>query len=213
MNYLAHIYLASHSDDAMLGALLGDFVKPHSGHTFSAETEAEIITHRKVDAYTDSHPLVLEAKRLFDGPSRRYAGILLDVYYDHVLASNWARYSNEPLAQFIGRFYGALEKQAPAMPARLAHAAPYMIAQDWLGSYVDYAGVELAINRMSTRLSKNGDQLRDGLADLRLHQAPLAAGFHAFFPQLMAFVAQRRAEHPFQDNRLIVPGTRAAASR
>ena len=86
LNYLAHIYLASYSDDAMLGALMGDFVKPHAGLDFPAETEAEIITHRKIDCFTDSHPIVLEAKRLFATRSRRYAGILLDVFYDHLLA-------------------------------------------------------------------------------------------------------------------------------
>ena len=31
VNYLAHVYLARHDDDAMLGALLGDFVFGTSG--------------------------------------------------------------------------------------------------------------------------------------------------------------------------------------
>lgn len=192
MNYLAHIYLARHSDDAMLGALLGDFVKPHSGDTYSAEIEAEILTHRKVDSFTDSHPLVLGAKALFEGARRRYAGILLDVFYDHVLATSWERYSDVPLHAFIGRFYGALARSADMLPANLARAAPYMIEQDWLGSYADYAGVEIAIGRISTRLSKNGHLLREGLADLKANHAQLESGFHAFFPDLIAFVDSRR---------------------
>ena len=192
MNYLAHIYLAQHSDDAMLGALLGDFVKPHSGHQFSAEIEAEIVTHRKVDSFTDSHPLVLDAKALFEGPRRRYAGILLDVFYDHLLAANWARYSKVPLHAFIQRFYAALARSADLLPPNLARAAPYMIEQDWLGSYQHYQGVEIAIRRISTRLSKNGDLLRDGLADLQANYAQLEDGFHAFFPELIAFADERR---------------------
>jgi acyl carrier protein phosphodiesterase len=194
MNYLAHIYLARHSDEAMLGALLGDFVKPHSGSLFSSAIETEIVTHRKVDAFTDSHPIVLHAKQLFDGPSRRYAGILLDVFYDHLLARGWARYSAEPLQDFIQHFYGALARHAGVLPANLARAAPYMIEQDWLGSYLDYAGVEIAIRRISTRLSKNGHLLRDGLADLQAHHAQLASGFDAFFPELITFVETRRNE-------------------
>lgn len=192
MNYLAHIYLARHSDDAMLGALLGDFVKPHSGSRFSDEMEEEILTHRKVDSFTDSHPLVLHAKQLFAGPSRRYAGILLDVFYDHLLATHWERYSDVPLADFIARFYDALERRADVLPSNLAWAAPRMIEQDWLGSYADYAGVEIAIRRISTRLSKNGHLLRDGLADLEIHHEEIAAGFHRFFPELIAFVESRR---------------------
>lgn len=194
MNYLAHIYLASYSDDAMLGAVLGDFVKPHSGASFSAVVEREIRIHRKIDAFTDSHPLVLDAKALFPGPSRRYAGILLDVFYDHVLAANWTRYADGALDSFIARFYQTLRDNAAILPARLAHAAPYMIEQDWLGSYVDYAGVDLAIRRMSTRLSKHGDLLCAGLDDLVRQYDALGAGFHAFFPELVEFVHRTRTE-------------------
>ncbi len=192
MNYLAHLYLASHSDEAMLGALLGDFVKPHSGQRFSPDTETEIITHRKIDAFTDGHPIVLAAKGLFEGPSRRYAGILLDVFYDHLLAQRWADYSALPLDDFIQRFYGALARQADILPANLARMAPYMIEQDWLGSYREYEGVEIAVRRISTRLSRNGEQMRDGLADLKSNYAELARDFDVFFPQLIAFVEDRR---------------------
>ena len=204
MNYLAHIYLARHSDDAMLGALLGDFVKPHSGDRFNAAIEAEILTHRKIDAFTDSHPQVLAAKALFDGPHRRYAGILLDVFYDHLLAKHWHHYSAVALEDFIERFYTALAERALILPANLARVAPWMIEQDWLGSYCDYAGVDLAIRRISTRLSKNGDVMRAALTDLKRHYAPVETGFHAFFPELIAFVESRRLEQE-QDEHM--PGT------
>ncbi|WP_218606543.1 ACP phosphodiesterase [Massilia sp. CF038] len=178
----------------MLGALLGDFVKPHSALAFSAEVEREIVIHRKVDAFTDSHPLVLHAKTLFPGPSRRFAGILLDVFYDHLLAANWAQYAEVPMAPFIDQFYMTLQRNIDILPPRLAQAAPYMIRQDWLGSYVQYAGVEIAIRRMSTRLSKNGDLMCAGLDDLAANYEALASGFHAFFPQLIAFTNQTRAQ-------------------
>ena len=193
MNYLAHLYLARHSDDAMLGALLGDFVKPLSSAPFAPEIEAEIITHRKVDSFTDSHPIVLEAKALFNGPPRRYAGILLDVFYDHLLAKHWRDYSAIPLDTFIARFYSALQRRADLLPPNLARLAPYMIEQDWLGSYKHYEGVDIAVRRISTRLSKHGDVMRDGLVDLKSHYAVLEQGFHTFFPALIDFVDARRS--------------------
>ncbi|MDQ1923343.1 acyl carrier protein phosphodiesterase [Massilia pseudoviolaceinigra] len=194
MNYLAHIYLARYSDEAMLGALLGDFVKPNSGAQFSPDTEAEILLHRKVDTFTDSHPVVLAAKGLFDGPGRRYSGILLDVFYDHVLTLRWARYSDVPLPDFIARFYGALDTHAGVLPPNLARIAPYMIEQDWLGSYQSYAGIDIAIRRISTRLSKNGDVMRDALHDLKRHAEAIADGFDVFFPELITFVESQRNE-------------------
>ncbi|NHZ93007.1 DUF479 domain-containing protein [Massilia sp. CCM 8733] len=194
MNYLAHIYLARYSDEAMLGALLGDFVKPSADGQFSAVTQAEILIHRKVDTFTDSHPVVLAAKSLFDGPGRRYSGILLDVFYDHVLAQQWARYSEVPLADFIAGFYGTLRRQAAVLPPKLAELAPHMIEQDWLGSYQSYAGVDRAVRRISTRLSKNGDLMRAALDDLERHAAAIAGGFDVFFPELFTFVESQRHE-------------------
>ncbi|MBV8636079.1 MAG: DUF479 domain-containing protein, partial [Burkholderiaceae bacterium] len=135
MNYLAHIYLASQSDEAMIGALLGDFAKADYAGAYTPEIEREIAIHRKVDAFTDSHPVVLAAKELFEPGRRRFAGILLDMFYDHVLIVNWTRYSDQPVDELIERFYRALEARRAILPERLQRMLPYMVGQDWLGSY------------------------------------------------------------------------------
>jgi len=192
MNYLAHIFLANQSDDAMVGALLGDFVKADFAGKFTPEIEQEIRIHRKVDGYTDSHPVVLAAKQEFDASRRRYAGILLDMFYDHVLIANWSSYSDQPVEELIARFYQALLQRRSMLPERLVRMLPYMVEHDWLGSYRDFAGVEIAVNRVSQRLSRNGNLLRDGIQDLRDHYASLSAGFHVFFPQLIRFSDELR---------------------
>jgi len=193
MNYLAHIFLAQHSDKAMIGALLGDFVKANMVGHYPPEVEAEILMHRQVDLYTDSHRIVKDAVLQFDDSRRRYAGIVLDVFYDHLLAKNWATYSTIPITVFVQRFYDALTQHQSMLPEKLAEALPRMIEQDWLGSYRDFSGVEVAIQRISTRLSRNGHLLCDGLLDVQSHYSALSDGFDAFFPELMQFVAQSRA--------------------
>ncbi len=194
MNYLAHILLAQHSEEAMLGALLGDFVKANMVGQYPPEVEAEIMMHRKVDVYTDSHPIVKDAVQTFGDGRRRYAGIVLDVFYDHLLAKNWSRYSAVPLDVFVQRFYTALGRHENILPVKLVEAMPRMIAQDWLGSYRDFSGVEVAVNRTSQRLSRNGHLLREGLLDLQANYSALEDGFHLFFPELMQFVKQARSE-------------------
>jgi acyl carrier protein phosphodiesterase len=193
MNYLAHIFLARQSDDAMLGALLGDFVRGDFAGLYGPEIETEIAIHRKVDSFTDAHPALRDAKRLFESPRRRFAGITLDIFYDHMLARHWASYSAMPLDTFIGRFYDALARNGHRLPDPLDRIAPRMIEQDWLGSYRDFSGVEDAVNRVSTRLSKNGHLMREGLADLRANYDAIATGFPGLFADLTAFVGQHRA--------------------
>jgi acyl carrier protein phosphodiesterase len=194
MNYLAHIYLASQSDDAMIGAMLGDFAAAKYAGDYTPEIEREIAIHRKVDMYTDSHPVVLAAKQQFEQGRRRFAGILLDIFYDHVLIVNWVRYSDRPAEELIARFYSALQARRAILPERLQRMLPYMVEHDWLGSYREFSGVELAVTRVSQRLSRNGELLRDGLEDLHKNYAQLSAGFHEFFPDLIGYAARTREQ-------------------
>ena len=71
------------------------------------------------------------------------------------------------LDDFIRRFYVSLAAHKTILPNDLARISPWMIDQDWLSSYHELAGVELAVERMSTRLSRQGDVMRDGILDLR----------------------------------------------
>lgn len=193
MNYLAHLFLARHSDDAMLGALLGDFVKATLTGRYRPDIEADIRLHRRIDAYTDAHPAVKAAKQAFAAPRRRFAGILLDVFYDHVLATRWNEYSAWPLDRFIRHFYGLLQQHRAILPEKLQSLSASMIERDWLGSYRSFSGVERAVCGISARLSKNGDLLREGLIDLRAHYPLFCQGFEAFFPDLIEFVHDQRA--------------------
>jgi acyl carrier protein phosphodiesterase len=193
VNFLAHIFLAQHSDRAMVGALLGDFVKGDDGDRYPPEIAREIRLHRQIDRYTDSHPVVRAGLALFPEGRRRFAGIILDIFYDHRLSRRWDVYSVLDREEFIARFYRALDAHMDLLPGRLAEIAPYIIGQDWLGSYYDYAGVEATVRRVSKRLSRQGDRMRAGLEDLRMNRDALAEGFDRFFPDLIRFVEEQRA--------------------
>lgn len=194
VNYLAHLYLAAPDPEAMLGALLGDFVFGSAGlAAYSPVEQREILVHRRIDRYTDDHPQVVQARSLFEPGLRRYAGIVLDVYFDHLLARDWAHHTDEPLEAFTARFYRHLLAQRSRLPARLQAIAPRIAAHDWLGSYRRRESVDLAVSRIATRLSRNGERLVACLHGLRRHEADIAAGFEAFFPQLQAYVPLARA--------------------
>lgn len=189
MNYLAHLHLGGAQPAELLGSLYGDFVKGPLQGRWPAQIEAGIRLHRQIDAFTDSHPLVLQAKARFPAARRRYAGILLDLFFDHCLAANWQDYSSEPLEQFTLRVYRVLQDE-PQLPGKLALIAPRMAAQDWLGSYREFAVLEQVLASMSRRLSRP-EGLVGGLEELQQLYAPLQDDFRAFYPQLRAFA--RRA--------------------
>ncbi|MBV2208780.1 MAG: DUF479 domain-containing protein [Thermomonas sp.] len=195
MNYLVHAWLARQSDAAILGALLGDFVHGPSALTdWPLPIRAEIVRHWQIDRYTDSHPAVVAARAIFDPAGlRRYAGIALDVYFDHCFARDWTRWNTASLADFSARVYRILHKHRHALPPRLAAIAPRMQAHDWLGSYVQRESVDTAVRGISTRLSRNGDKLIACLDVLHTHEEAMQAAFETFFPELVQAAA---AMHP-----------------
>jgi len=196
MNYLAHAWLARHSDDAILGALLGDFVFGQSAlEDWPPAVRAEIVRHRRIDRYTDDHPAVVATRTRF-GDLRRYAGIVLDVYFDHCLARDWARWNATPLDAFDASLL------APALAGGFADSlplqilAPRMAAHDWLGSYARRESVDAAVRGISTRLSRNGDQLAACLDRLRADEAHVQATFEVFFPDLLRAAVRMRDPPP-----------------
>ena len=196
MNYLAHAWLARQSDDAILGAILGDFVFGQSIlQAWPAPIRAEIVRHRRIDQYTDAHPAVVAARSLFDDAGlRRYAGIVLDVYFDHCLARDWSRWSDAPLRDFAARVYRVLHARHDELPPRLQAIAPRMAAHDWLGSYAQRGNVDHAVHGIATRLSRNGERLVACLEVLRANEASVAAAFGVFFPDLIESAARMRTD-------------------
>lgn len=190
MNYLAHLQLGGDAPAQLLGSLYGDFVKGPLAGRWPADIEAAIRLHRRIDVFTDSHPLQSQARSRFPAERRRYAGILLDIFFDHCLALRWADYVAEPLPSFTGRVYRVLAAE-PALPERLALIAPRMAAQDWLGSYADFRVLERVLLGMQRRLSRP-EGLDGAMVELERLYQPLLADFQQFYPELQAFVARER---------------------
>ena len=191
MNYLAHLFLAEENDDAKLGALLGDFVKGTILDKYSKEVEKEIQIHRKIDFYTDSHPIVKDAKRLFSVEKRKYGNILLDVFYDHILAQKWQDYNKISLENFTKQIYSILLRNMDVLPDKLRDTVPVMIEQDWLTSYQKFSGFEMAIARISRRLRQE-NILMECIAEIETNYSSIALSFDTFFPQLMDYVERER---------------------
>ncbi|MFP3517280.1 ACP phosphodiesterase [Pseudomonas sp. SIMBA_077] len=190
MNYLAHLHLGGQQPEELLGSLYGDFVKGRLRGQFSTSIESSIQLHRSIDVFTDAHPLVNRSLLRFTQTRRRYAGIVLDVFFDHCLARDWSQYAEVPLERFTSRFYQLLVTQ-PQLPKRLADIAPHMAAHDWLGSYRDFEVLERVINGIARRLTRP-EELNGAMHDLRVLYEPLSEDFNAFYPQLQAFAAREK---------------------
>ncbi|WP_339491842.1 ACP phosphodiesterase [Pseudomonas rhizophila] len=185
MNYLAHLHLGGPGRERLLGSLYGDFVKGPLQGLYDPQIEAAIALHRRIDMYTDRHPVVDIALSRFSTVRRRYAGIVLDVFFDHCLARDWALYGEGPLMDFTSQVYRVLAAE-PQLPGRLAQIAPYMAADDWLGSYREFNVLGQVLRGISRRLSRP-EELAGAMEELIRLYEPLSEDFQLFYPQLQDF--------------------------
>lgn len=186
VNFLAHTYLAGGSDHAIVGSLMGDFVKGPLNGRYGTEITRALALHRRIDVYTDAHHIVRQSRHRVSSARRRFAGILVDMFYDHFLALHWDEYSDMPLERFTARIYSALREHYAMLPERLQAIAPRMAAADWLGSYRYVEAIGLALDRMGQRL-KRGNPLLRSTEELLAHYDAFHADFRTFFPDVVRF--------------------------
>ena len=186
MNYLAHAFLADETDEYLIGSFIGDFVKGTITDRYGSEITRGIILHRKVDVFADSHVLSCASRDIFTGPLRRYAGIILDICYDHFLSRHWSDYADTVLSDFIARIYKLLQEYRDLLPERLKAVLPRILEQNWLERYLTLKGVEITLERISKRI-KREVRLSKSMPDIQANYEILGKNFRAFFPDLIAF--------------------------
>jgi acyl carrier protein phosphodiesterase len=193
LNYLAHLYLADPTDDALIGNLLGDFVKGRPGEHYSDEIVAGILLHRKIDTFADAHPTMRTSRGRIGSHMRRFSGVIIDVCYDHFLTRYWSRYSNQDLTVFIQHVYNVLQKNRSILPQRLQRILPYMISENWLGRYIEMKRVGVTLDRITRRLTR-GERFKGAIVEVEQNYGDLESDFLNFFPDLLDYACRAKLE-------------------
>lgn len=186
MNVLAHALLAGDDAALRLGGVMGDFVHGTPADHLPARVRDGIYLHRAIDSFTDRHDEVRAARERMPAPFRRYAGILLDMWFDHCLARDFARWSNMPLATYSTRLRDELHAAGPLLPDHLKRFLAYMDANDLPAGYRDPEAIGKALRGISQRLSR-ANPVGDALPLLLEQDDLLRATFERFFPDLKTF--------------------------
>jgi acyl carrier protein phosphodiesterase len=201
MNYLVHFLLTGDDDELRLGDVLGDFVKgrverfEHPGLTGRMRTGIRL--HRTIDTFSDRHPAVSRSKRILAPEYGRLSSVIVDVFYDHVLARRWVEYHPQPLAEYTRQVYRTLRGNLHRLPAPVHPLINAMSRGDWLRAYATQRGIERALQGMALRRPVAAGIGTAGHV-LAEHFERFAADFDEFLPDLRIrcreFLAERREE-------------------
>ena len=166
MNYLAHIFLSGENPNVMIGNFMADSIKGSRHDAYPAEIQKGILLHRQIDTTTDAHPAFRQSTKRLHKNYGHYSGIIVDIFYDHFLAKNWADYSDIPLADYIESFYKLLRDNTELLPHNIQKMAPIIMEGNWLLIYADLEGIDRVLGGMNRRtknksgMDKAGHELR-----------------------------------------------------
>ena len=190
MNFLAHFHLAWPDEGLVAGGLEGDYHKGPLRGELPPAIERGVKLHRAIDAYTDSHPLIQQLRRDLPRNLRRYAGILIDLSFDHYLARHWSTFSDIPLPEFNARIYRTLSAHESALSDGSRKMLARMVEYDILGLYLDWETVPASAARIGQRFKRH-NPFHDIDRELSPARPALEQAFLAFYPELQGFSADR----------------------
>lgn len=194
MNHFAHLVLSQPTVESAVGNLLGDFARGVKVESLPAAVHAGLLNHRAVDRFTDSHPLVASMKRCFSPARRRFAGIALDIYFDHLLLTHWQRFEERQLDSLIAEFYERMSSGQVLMPGPdMRRITRRMIDYDWFGSYRHIDSIAESLDRVAQRIRFAND-FDNAIEDLQRHHEMIRDGFFEFYPQLQQHITEQAIE-------------------
>ncbi len=190
MNFLAHIYLSFGNEEITIGNFIADSIKGKEYKHFPPKIQKGILLHRAIDTYTDAHPLHKKSSSRLYPAYRHYNRVIVDIFYDHVLAKNWKVYSDIPLQDFVEQFYSLLEQHYPILPEGIQRMMPYMIADNWLLNYSKLEGIGKVLSGMNRR-TQNKSKMNFAMKELDQYYDSFEQEFTSFFEDLTLFSKQK----------------------
>lgn len=188
MNYLAHILLSNNKSQIQVGNFIGDFVKGKKLNHFPKKIAKGIILHRKIDEYTDSHPVVRETVAFMRPTFGRYSAIILDMYFDFLLANNFRLYSQKKsLFIFSFQFYYHTILNYKHLPKKVKGFIFHFIFTNRLQKYKSYHGLKESLEIMETYKSSAINPALS-ISFLKQHRSELEKNFHLFMPEIIQFI-------------------------
>ncbi len=188
MNFLAHALLAGDTPALVVGGVVGDWIKGPLPAGLPEDLARGVALHRAIDVFAETHPAFCASRARMSPARRRYAGVLVDIFYDHLLARDWARYREDELGGYCAVVYRQIAERRHHLPESAHHAIELMAREDWLQSYTGLAGIADVLARMSRR-ARQPNPLAGGEVEFIAAAEGFERDFREWLPDAQRFVA------------------------
>lgn len=191
MNFLAHSFL-TFNDGQIVGQFLEDFIRNKDRYSFPKDIQDGITLHRSIDTFTDSHPAIHEAKKVYSPLVRLYAGAFVDVSMDYFLATDFSLNSLKGWKEHSLRVYRVLNENEQFLSENFKKMLAKMEYDDWLYNYREDWGIKFSIQNVLNKakyLDKDIPVFKAFLDNKEI----LQKCYDDFFPDLLAHAKAENA--------------------
>lgn len=183
MNFLAHALLSPDDDEILAGNVCADLIKGRVEGVVPPGIVAGIALHRAIDRFADCHHAFRSCIACVAAPRRRYAGVVVDIFFDHCLARSWTDYSTVSLETFTEHVCTRVERLADVIPVRDRARLERMLDSRWLRLYATRDGLDRVFAGLARR-ARFGHRLEEATNDLDRHYSTIEASFRELMPAL-----------------------------
>ncbi len=191
MNYLAHVYLSGSDKDLIIGNFIADHVKGKAYLDYPETIQKGILLHRKIDDFTDHHPLFKKNVTLLFPQFRHYSRVIVDMFFDHFLAAQWELYHPDPLEDFSRQFYLLMQEYSGSLPDKTKKILPILSKYNWFVAYQSLEGLEDILFQMSQR-TRFPSNMSLAVLNLEKNYSNITLDFKVFFNELEDFVKREK---------------------
>ena len=185
MNFLAHSYL-SFSEEQLVGNMIADFVKNRDVARLPESIQKGIKLHRAIDTFTDTHPLIHEAKAPFRPLVRLYSGAFVDVAFDYFLANDTTENFQREWQEHSQRVYAVLRQYEEFLPEVFKKVLDKMQQDDWLYNYRNEWGIEYSFRNV-VNPAQFLDKTTNVFPAFLANKDFLREKYEIFFPEINSF--------------------------
>jgi acyl carrier protein phosphodiesterase len=181
------MFLSGDDPELLVGNFMGDFVKGPLGDAYPSRIRQGLMLHRKIDSFAQKDTDFQSSRLRLSASYGLYRGVLVDLFYDHFLATEWNVWSDKEFPDYLSWARNCIELHQSGMPQKLQGLFP-VIFDELLPSYRSIAGIGSALTRMSKRITRP-NSLSGGEAELIRHYGELKVDFASFTRKAQQFAS------------------------
>lgn len=197
MNFLFHMYLSGTDAEILVGNFMGDFVKGPLDGRFTHRVRQGVELHRRIDSFAEGHPAFRSSRSRIASRYGRFRGIMVDMFYDHLLLNDWDKWSAEPWTCFTRRCRVTVQSHKAIIPQAMQPLLP-VIFDDLIPSYASVSGIGSALGRLSRRIGRQNPLAGGEIELARLHP-DLLVDFRSFALDITSYAEELRECYSYSE--------------